>query len=92
MMMPFGGISEGILLISLALGYIVFYLSSREEKNTRLIGYFIGIFIMALSLIFIVNNFVLSRKFSRRISNVLQQRPMQNMPMPSPPQRAPQHK
>jgi hypothetical protein len=92
MMMPFGGISEGILLISLALGYIVFYLSSREEKNTRLIGYFIGIFIMALSLIFIVNNFVLSRRFSRRISNVLQQRPMQNMPMPSPPQRAPQHK
>jgi hypothetical protein len=92
MMMPFGGISEGILLISLALGYIVFYLSSREEKNTRLIGYFIGIFIMALSLIFIVNNFVLSRRFSRRISNVLQQRQMQNMPMPSPPQRAPQHK
>lgn len=50
------GMVEALLLISLALGYVVFYLANREEKALRNLGFFIGVFVMALSAVLIFNN------------------------------------
>jgi len=66
-----GGITDAILLVALALGYIVCYLASREEKTLRLAGYFIGVFIILLSAMLIVNNVVLGARFCGKRAGVV---------------------
>ncbi len=49
------GMQIGIMLIALGLGYIVWYLSNREEKDLRIVGKTIGTIIVGLSMYFIVS-------------------------------------
>lgn len=50
------GISDSLLLIALAGGYIVLYLARREEKFLRIIGVIIGCVIIGSSLAYIFTN------------------------------------
>jgi len=63
--MMMGGCSMqiGVLLIALGFGYIVWYLSNREEKDLRVVGKVIGTIIMALSLFFIIQVLAFSANF-----------------------------
>ncbi len=54
MMMPFSGMLDALMLIALAMGYVVLYLAKREDKALRTIGYIIGIFVIALSVLLLV--------------------------------------
>jgi len=48
-----------VLLIALGIGYIVLYFAKREEKLFQIIGYFLGIMIIALSTFYIIINFMI---------------------------------
>ena len=45
-----------LLLISMGMGYLVLVFAKREEKVLKILGYLIGIFIIAVSIVFIVRN------------------------------------
>jgi len=49
------GIKIGVLLIALGLGYIVWYLANREEKELRRAGQVIGTIIISVSLFLIIH-------------------------------------
>jgi len=51
-----GGLTDGILMIALASGYIVCYLAKREEKRLRILGLLVGLFIMAFVASIIITN------------------------------------
>jgi len=55
-------LTNAVLLVALGLGYVVCYLAEREEKFLRTLGYFIGTFMVALSMMIIITNILL---FSR---------------------------
>jgi len=48
-----------VLLLTLGLGYIVFYLANREEKGLKLLGIGIGAFMIVFSILLILGNAVL---------------------------------
>lgn len=76
--MMLGGLSEGILMIALALGYIVCYLANREEKNLRMAGLLIGGFVIAFSAIALVGNLL----FTARVCGMGKMSRMGRMGMP----------
>lgn len=55
-----GGLTYGILLLALGVGYIVCYLANREDKRLRSLGLIIGAVIIAVSTLMLLNNLLLS--------------------------------
>jgi len=78
MFMPFGGIGEAIILLSLGMGYLVCFLAHKTEKNLKMVGYIIGIFIIVISTILFVRILALSLQMNKRMGM-----------LKSPPQMAP---
>lgn len=60
---PLTGIKTAILLIALAFGYIVCYLANREEKDLKILGNVIGIFIIGMGIFLLLDTFVAYNKF-----------------------------
>ncbi len=88
-------VTEAMLLIALALGYMVCYFASQEEKQLKSIGTIIGVFIIVLSFILILGNLFLNTNVCLRYNkmgypHMMQQRHMPGetfqMPLPPPPQ------
>lgn len=61
-MMGFPRVLDVLLLISLAVSYIVLCFANKEEKGLRLIGFFIGSLILALTIAYIVGNLLWQNK------------------------------
>ena len=57
-----GGLTFGILLLALGVGYIVCYLANREEKALRSLGLIIGGIIIAVSAVMLLNNLLFSAR------------------------------
>jgi hypothetical protein len=55
-MMGFTSVSDVLLLLALAAGYIVFYLAKREAEIPRLIGYAISAIIIGASIAYMLSN------------------------------------
>jgi len=83
--MSLGGTMEALLLVALGIGYMVLYLANREEKNLKAVGYFIGIFIIAVSGIIILNSLLWSVKISKSMGMLPRPRMMMKGQMPSQP-------
>lgn len=77
--------NEGALLIALGLGYIVCYLANREEKALRQVGFLIGTFIIALSVIMIVNQLLLSARMCNMAAKGFMPHKMMMKGQPQPP-------
>ena len=45
-----------LLLIALGMGYLVLVFAKKEEKALKSLGYLLGIFIIAVSIVFIIRN------------------------------------
>jgi len=45
-----------LLLICLGIGYLVIVFAKKEEKALRSLGYLLGFFIIAVSIVFILRN------------------------------------
>jgi hypothetical protein len=58
-MSGFVGIADTLLLIALGVGYAVLYLTKREEKGMRLLGYTIGTLIIASAISYMFLNIIL---------------------------------
>jgi hypothetical protein len=54
--MGFIPVSEVLMLIALAGGYIVFYLAKREEAVPRLVGYCIAAIIITTSILYMITS------------------------------------
>lgn len=91
MFMSVNEISTAILLVALGLGYIVCYLAQREEKTLKVLGYAIGTFMVALSILIILSNAILmsqgcrkmeamSKQQMSRHKQMMMQKMMQQMP------------
>lgn len=55
-----GGLTYGILLLALGVGYVVCYLAEREEKALRSLGLVIGSTIIVISALMLLNNLIFS--------------------------------
>lgn len=60
--MMMGGVTNAILLVALALGYVVYYLGRREEKELKTVGYVIGTFIICFAIFCLVSNMLISAR------------------------------
>lgn len=88
-------ITDAILLVALALGYIVCYFANQEEKNLKLGGVIIGLFIIVLSLVLLISSFIIKVKMVVDFNNMMPDKQMMmhkgmqhsgtDMPMPPPP-------
>lgn len=68
---------EGLLLISLGVGYIVCAVAMKQEKALKALGLIIGVIIMALSaIIFIAKAHLISNIPIKRAAPVTQQAPV----------------
>jgi len=87
----FSGLTEGVLLIALALGYIVCYLANREEKKLRFLGYLVGVFIIIFCAVTIISNAFFSARMygamckMRKMGCMSKMGMMQHKMMPPPP-------
>lgn len=74
----FCGMTNALLLIALAFGYIVFYLANKEKKALRNLGFFIGIFVLAMSAIFILNSLTSGKHCDKKM--MMKHRQMMSAP------------
>jgi hypothetical protein len=51
-------IIDVLLLIALGMGYLVIYFAKRDEKLFQVIGYFVGIMMIALATFYVIMNFM----------------------------------
>ncbi len=88
--MMFSGANEGLLLISLGIGYIAILSAKKEEKKLRILGYIIGGLIIALSAIALLRSIGM-RCQAASMDNRYRSDMMQHRMMPPhiPPQQAP---
>ncbi len=56
--MPCAAVSEGILLMAFGVGYFVVFVAKKGDKGLQFLGYFVGTFIMLLSIMFLVKSTV----------------------------------
>lgn len=53
------GLSEGVFLFAMGLGYFICYFSSKaEDKEIKSLGHVIGMLIIALSTLFVMLNLI----------------------------------
>lgn len=71
------------LLISLGISYIVLYFANREEKGLRLIGFFIGGLILALTVAYMLGDILWQNKLCSARAKYYQ-RMMQSAPQMQP--------
>lgn len=45
-----------LFLLSLGMGYLVLYFAKREDKGLKLVGYFLGIFILVLTIVYMLGD------------------------------------
>ncbi len=62
--MLFIGISEGLLLLSLGVGYVVLYLAQKQTHTLKFLGYCISIIIIIFSLSLLSRNLILSLTYN----------------------------
>lgn len=68
---PFSAVNEAVLLVALSSGYIVLYLANKEKKGIKTTGYFIGVFIIALSSILILVNIFLNARICSKFGTLM---------------------
>lgn len=61
----YSSLGKASLMITLGLGYIICYLASKSDKTLKKVGYAIGIFIIALSVISMIFTCVMTAKICR---------------------------
>ncbi|MFA5362083.1 MAG: hypothetical protein WC335_02400 [Candidatus Omnitrophota bacterium] len=72
--MLFIGIGEGLLLLSLGLGYIVLYLAQKQTHTLKFLGYCIALIIIIFSLSLLSKNLILSLTYNiKRINGLCEQ-------------------
>lgn len=83
--------TTGILLIALALGYVVCYFANREERTLRRVGFIVGVFVIALSLLLMLANLTLGVGACNKMNRgMMSQHMMMKGQMPSTPIAVPQ--
>ena len=70
-----------LMLISLGIGYLVIVFAKREKRALKVIGYCLGAFIIAVSIVFILRNLCLYARFSEAITS---QPPQAQYDLPKP--------
>ena len=58
-----------LLLISLGIGYLVIVFAKKEKKALKMLGYLLGTFIIAVSIVFILRNLWLYARFCKAIAS-----------------------
>ena len=89
-MMMMGGlpvVKDVALLFALGLGYMVLYFANKEQKGLRLIGYFVGSFILGLSIAYLLVGFLWQGECARqmmghryKMMQKMMQQPQQSVP------------
>jgi hypothetical protein len=54
--MMFSGLSQGLYLLSFGLGYFVLYVARKSEKGLAFLGYFVGTFLLVVSMLMFVTS------------------------------------
>ncbi len=82
-----GGLTDGILMIALASGYVVCYLAKREEKRLKTLGYLVGLFIIAFTASIVITNVLFAarmcggmgkmQRMGRQHQKMMMQKPVQ---------------
>jgi hypothetical protein len=62
--MLFIGISEGLLLLSLGVGYIVLHLAQKQTRTVKFLGYCISSIIIIFSISLLSRNLILSLTYN----------------------------
>jgi len=54
--MMMSGVSQGLYLLCFGLGYFVLYVARKSEKGLAFLGYFVGTFLMVVSMLLFVTS------------------------------------
>ena len=79
------GLMMAPLLVALATGYIVCYFAKKDSGTSQLVGYIIGVAVIALSAIAIIFSLMLSMRSYRKMNGMMANRPMMRMQQQQPP-------
>jgi hypothetical protein len=71
-----------LLLIALGIGYIVIIFARKEKKALKGLGYLIGIFIIAVSIVFILRNLWLYARSCQAIASTQPPEARYELPKP----------